>query len=286
MSLSDVGMPSLLAAALLQAAFLLSGCERNAPTKADPPRGVASTGASVSAAPAPAAVAFESVDARSITARGVPGGTEGRFIARPAVVASPCGFHLVVGGQNASWTTLLVGHELRWTKEGTPLLLQLDGLTLDVGLVDAKAMGSLGAPAPEALLQLAGQWETAWLSREAGGNLAIKDNANGKALGAPHPTWRVWSSTLGAGKTTADVPATNVVVATVALDERVLVLRALLDGEKLALRALRRLVFAVDSIELHPGALGKKTYVEGLQKAVRDDPSCSAIHAAHDAQLE
>ncbi len=125
-----------------------------------------------------------------------------------------------------------------------------------------------------------------WLDREAGGHLAIKDNASGKALLAPHPAWRVWSSTLGAGKSSADAPATNVVVATVALDERVLVLRALLDGEKLALRALRRLVFAVDSIELHDGPLGKKGTWRRSRRPRREDPNCSAIHAAHDAQLE
>lgn len=280
-------MTSLLAAATLPFAFLaFSGCDQKAETKTGPARAAASAPVSVTSAGSATRVAFERVDAKSITARGVPGGTEGRFIARPAVVASPCGFHLVVSGTAASFTTLLVGHELGWTKEGAPLLLQLDGLTLDVGIVDAKAMGTLGAPAPEALLKLAAQWEAAWLDREAGGHLAIKDNASGKALLAPHPAWRVWSSTLGAGKSSADAPATNVVVATVALDERVLVLRALLDGEKLALRALRRLVFAVDSIELHEGQLGKKAYVETLQKAALEDPNCSAIHSAHDAQLE
>lgn len=269
---------------LAAAALLLLGCEQKPKETPAPATTVAPV--PITEGIAPGQVTFERIDARAITARGVPGGTEGRFIARPAVVASPCGFHLVIGGSAASWTTLLVGHELGWTKEGTPLLLELDGLTLDVGIVDAKAMGSLGVQNPEALLQLAGQWESAWLSREAGGNIAIKDNASGKALSPPNPAWRVWSSTLGGRKTSADAPTTNVVVATVALDERVLVLRALLDGDKLALRALRRLVFAVDSIERHPGSLGKKAYVETLERAVAQDPTCAAIHSAHDAQLE
>ncbi len=83
---ANAGMTSLLAAATLPFAFLLSGCDQKAETKTEPARAAASAPVSVTSAASPARVAFERVDARSITARGVPGGTEGRFIARPAVV--------------------------------------------------------------------------------------------------------------------------------------------------------------------------------------------------------
>jgi len=271
-----LGSAGLLFALTLAACGRKSDAEqRRAPEQSEP-----------AAAPAPPPPEFEAIDARSIPSRGAPQGTEGRFIARPAAVASPCGFHLVVSGEAATWTVLLVGRELAWTKEGTPLLLKLDGLTLDIGLIDAKAMGQTNGVAPEALLDLSGQWEMAWLKREAGGSVAMKENARGQAHLEPHPAWRAWSATLGSGKTSADVRATNVVAATVALDQRVLLLRALLEGEALALRALRRLVFAVDSIEHHEGALGRSAYLETLRKAAEQDPTCSAIHAAHGAQLE
>lgn len=264
----------------------LSGCDRKPPA---PRKDAAATVPAPAPTPAPAQavrIEFEAIDPGTIQTRGIPSGTEGRFIARPGVVASPCGFHLVVGGADSAWTALLVGHELAWTKEGMPSLLRLDGVTLDIGLVDGKAMGASTPQAPAALLQLAGQWESTWLRREAGAEVPIKNNASGQAHLEPHPDWRAWSATLGPNKTSADVPTSSVIVATVALDARVLVLRALLDGEQLALRALRRLVFAVDSIERHPQALGRREYVETLQKAAQVDPTCAGIHAAHDAQLQ
>jgi hypothetical protein len=233
------------------------------------------------------AVEFEPIDPRSIPTRGVPTGTEGRFTARPAVVASPCGFHLVVSEAERAWTVLLVGHQLAWSKESFPMLLELDGVTLDVGLIDAPAMGALGQLPADRLLQLTGQWESSWLSREAGSDkLPIKENARGEAHLEPHPNWRVWSTTLGDKGTSAGVATTHAIVATVALDQRVLVLRALLNGETLALRALRRLVFAVDSIETRAGTLRRGDFTETLKKGVEEDPTCAAVHGPHDAQLE
>jgi|GEM_PF-3098035 len=267
----------------------LSACERN--TAAERKQPAAGPSAQPSAPPRPADptpdVVFETIDPATLATRGAPSGMESRFTARPAVVASPCGFHLVVSESDRAWTTLLVGHELAWTKEDTALLLKLDGLTLDVGIVDGKTMGSLVPLPPDGLLQLTGQWETTWLGRDAGTpRLPVKENARGRAHLEPHPEWRVWSTTLGDHATSAGVRATHAVVATVALDQRVLVVRALLDGEALALRALRRLVFAVDSIETRAGNLGRRDFTETLKKAVVEDPTCAAIHATHDAQLE
>jgi hypothetical protein len=238
--------------------------------------------------PSPAPdVLFEAIDPAALSTRGAPSGMESRFVARPAVVASPCGFHLVVSETGRAWTTLLVGHELAWTKEDTALLLKLDGLVLDVGLVDGKTMGSLVPLPSDRLLQLAGQWETTWLGRDAGiERLPVKENARGQAHLQPHLDWRVWSTTLGDRATSAGVRATHAVVATVALDQRVLVLRALLDGDALALRALRRLVFAVDSIETRAGNLGRRDFIDTLKKASLEDPTCATIHATHDAQLK
>lgn len=274
-----------ICSAVLAVCWALLACERTPASEKASPGAVAATATQTQPA-TPPPVDFETIEPSSIPSRGVPGGTEGRFVARPAVVASPCGFHLVVNGQAATWTALLVGHDLAWTKEGSPLLLRVDGLILDVGLVEAKAMGGSGELAPDALLKLTGQWESTWLRRDAGGDVAIKDNASGQAHLEPHPAWRVWSATLGMGKASADVTTTNAVIATIALDQRALVFRALLDGEKLALRALRRLVFAVDSIEYHPGSVGRREFTETLRKAVVQDPTCAAIHATHDAQLE
>jgi len=283
--------PYLLRMGLLGAGLVSllmgSACDRKPKAGQDqaPPSQPSSVKASPSSPEAPA-LEFEKLDQGSIHTRGVPGGTEGRFIARPAVVASPCGFHLVVSGSQDAWTALVVGHELSWTKEGTPLLLKVDGLTLDVGLIDAKGMGALDRPPAEALLRLAGQWESSWLRREAGAEVPVKNNASGQAHLAPHPAWSVWSAAIGPNKTSADVPADSIVIATVALDERVLVVRALLQGQALALRALRRLVFTVDSIEHHDAPLGRREYVEQLSNAVKDDPTCATIHATHDPHLE
>jgi len=267
----------------------LSACERNTATERKQPRERTQPLASAPTSPANPApdIAFEKIDPTTLATRGAPSGMESRFTARPAVIASPCGFHLIVSESGRAWTTLLVGHELGWTKEDTALLLELDGLTLDVGLVDSKAMGSLVPLPPDRLLQLTGQWETTWLGRDAGiPKLPVKENARGQAHLEPHPEWRVWSTTLGDHATSAGVRATHAVVATVALDQRVLVLRALLNGDALALRALRRLAFAVDSIETRASALGRRDFTETLKKAVAEDPSCAAIHATHDAQLE
>lgn len=269
----------------------LTGCSRSPERQRKQAPAQASNQAPLPRAPDPAsadteAIAFQRLDPRKLPTRGVPTGTEGRFSTRPAIVASPCGFHLVVSETEQSWTALLLGHDLSWSEESAPPLLALDGITLDVGLIDARTMGSPGAIAPDALLDLTGQWESTWLRRDVGtGGVPIKENARGQAHLEPHPLWRVWSATLGPQQTSAGMPASHVIVATVALGERVLVLRALLEGEELALRALRRLVFAVDSIEHEAGAIARTEFVEKLEKAVQADPTCSALHDAHDAQL-
>jgi hypothetical protein len=271
--------------------FGVSGCERKAATERKQAPSVPSAPSVAPAAGKPTVttpdVVFEKLDPTALLTRGSPSGLESRFSARPAVVASPCGFHLVVSESERAWTTLLVGHELAWTKEDTALLLQLDGITIDVGIIDDKTMGALTPQSPDRLLQLTGQWETTWLSRDAGvERLPVKENARGQAHLEPHPAWRVWSTNLGDHKTSAGARATHAIIATVALDQRVLVLRALLDGDKLALRALRRLVFAVDSIEARSSPLGRRDFTETLKKAALADPTCAAIHTTHDSQLE
>jgi hypothetical protein len=282
--IGHAGARSLACLLLLASA---SGCKRSAKPDEESTPAVPSTQTSSPAIAESAPIAFEDIDPRALPARGVPAGTEGRFNLRPAIVASPCGFHLVISQSDQSWTALLVGRELSWSEESAPPLLRLDGITLDVGLIDASAMGGVAPLAQDRLLELAGQWESTWLRREVTTEgIPIKENARGQAHLEPHPAWRVWSATLGPSQASAGVPTSHVIVATVALGERVLVLRALLAGEELALRALRRLVFAVDSIEHRSGALGKLEFTTTLQQAARADPTCSSVHDAHDAHLQ
>jgi len=279
-------VPARYLAGLLLASSL-SACDRTTADERKQTPVEASPRASSAPLADTAPIAFERIDPRSIPFRGVPTGTEGRFSGRAAILASPCGFHLVISEKESSWTALLVGHELSWSEESAPPLLRLDGLTLDVGIIDARAMGAVADLGPDALLDLTGQWESTWLRREAeSGPVPVKENARGTAHLEPHPAWRVWSATLGPGHLSTGMPTSHAVVGTVALGQRVLVLRALLADDKLALRALRRLVFAVDSIEQRPGAISRSEFTKTLEQAAKADPTCAGVHDAHDAQLE
>lgn len=263
----------------------LGACERSdrAPeTKHSTPTPTASQPASPSPGPV-----FEPIAPGRVVFRGAPRGSEGRFPSRPGIVATPCGFHLVTSTNEGSWIALLVGHELAWTPPSEEPLLRVDGVIVDAGLVTATAMGGDPSDTGDTLLHEHGQWESAWLKAEnRDRNVPVRENAKGAAHFAPHPTWRAWSTTLLPGSSTAGALTSHVVVASVALGHEVLALRALLTDEAQASRALRRLVFAVDSIEPRPGQLHRTEYIQALERAALDDPTCQAVHSVYDQNLD
>jgi hypothetical protein len=138
----------------------------------------------------------------------------------------------------------------------------------------------------EDLLNLYGQWELEWLKRESQlETIPIKDNARGETHAPPHLPWRVWSVTLDSPLPIGSKPTKHIIVATVAIDNRVLSLRALLPNQERALWALRRLVFAVDSLEVRPEPIKREQFVTALRAQAQKDPTCSNLHDTYGEEL-
>jgi len=250
----------------------------------DSPAEERAAGPAAAQAPAFEPTRFEAVE--GIRVRGALSGLSGRFSSAPAIVASPCGFYVIVGEGPSPAQALLLGRRLAWTEAGADQLLSVDGVVLSVGLADARTMGGPDARG-EALLNLYGQWELAWLSKETGqDHLPAKENAAGTAHAAPHPGWKVWSSTLKEPLPIGTRPTSHVIVGSLALADRVLVLRALLPDEQRAMGALRRIVFAVDSVEPSSAPIPREDFLSALEKRVAQDPECSELHDSYGRELD
>jgi len=211
---------------------------------------------------------------------------EGRFSERPGIVASPCGFYVIRSEPGSAAQALLLGRDLGWTQPGRDQLLSVDSIVLDVGLVDATSMGAPDVR-DEALLVLHGQWELAWLVRETGhASIPVRDAGSGKAHLPPHPPWRTWSVTLPEPLESDAGAFRHAVIGSVALGSRVLAIRALLPDETLAQRALKRVIFALDSLDQKDVSIDRTAFLASVEAAAQRDRTCRAVHDVYGAALE